>query len=252
MHFIWSRNVNLFKVKILYLQLKYAFFLCNINKKNNYCCFDSFSKIIVFLSWNNFELLSPWGIRIEWVLSKTNNNMRSRHWLELIEVSFLFFASRRVTMFDFYVYIYTEIIGMIEWYNITQSPLLIRTKFNDSSSGNRSHIYCLWPELEQGGGGGTWKLKSFVASETLFRQTPFQKWCTKKHKNRKFLTKYLKAKFTLSINNDIKTLKARIPKHRFVYETLQHSRVSNETTFSDHKCPTKSYKFPAQAELSVF
>ena len=152
MHFIWSRNVNLFKVKILYLQLKYAFFLCNINKKNNYCCFDSFSKIIVFLSWNTFELLSPWGIRIEWVLSKTNNNMRSRHWLELIEVSFLFFASRRVTMFDFYVYIYTELMGMIEWYNITQSPLLIRTKFNDSSSGNRSHIYCLWPELEQGGG----------------------------------------------------------------------------------------------------
>ena len=51
---------------------------------------------------------------------------------------------------------------------------------------------------------------------------------------------------SISINNDIKSLKGRLPKRCFTYETLKNSRVSNETTFSAHKCPTKSYKFPAK------
>ena len=52
--------------------------------------------------------------------------------------------------------------------------------------------------------------------------------------------------FAAFLNNVDKTYKARLSKRRFTYETLQISRVPNETTFSAHKCPTKTYKFPAQ------
>ena len=47
------------------------------------------------------------------------------------------------------------------------------------------------------------------------------------------------------MNNVVKTWKARLPKRRFAYGTLQNSRVSDETIFNAHKSPKKSYKFPA-------
>ena len=57
---------------------------------------------------------------------------------------------------------------------------------------------------------------------------------------------------SISIINDTKSLKGRLPKRCFTYETLKNSMVSNETTFSAHKCPTKSYKLPDQGVPIAF
>ena len=54
------------------------------------------------------------------------------------------------------------------------------------------------------------------------------------------------------MNNAVKTWKARLPKRRFAYGTLQNSRVSDETIFNAHKSPKKSYKFPALINHKLF